>query len=292
MGFLKLGVACAVFDDERRILLSKRGDFDVWNLPTGRLDKGEWLHEGAERETREETGIDVTNLSPVGLYFQAGRARMNVLYAGKWAGGTLRQQTDETQENRFFALSDFPPNVFADYMAKDALAGGAHLHVLETPAEELSLIRRKLAVRWLKNLLAGHPEPRWARFGVQASLAVVNSVTGDVLSELYSNGQRVLMGLNVSGNAPIWEQVQRYVRDKYSLYELREASIRWAGVYHNRTKGALEFVFATEITPHSALRGQALAWIPTQSDAWWEGYRPFVQHIVTHPTEVKTVYEG
>jgi ADP-ribose pyrophosphatase YjhB (NUDIX family) len=292
MGFLKLGVACAVFDDERRILLSKRGDFDVWNLPTGRLDKGEWLHEGARRETREETGVDVADLRPVGLYFQAGRARMNVLYAGKLAGGALRQQTDETQANRFFAPNDFPPNVFADYMAKDALAGGVHLHVLETPADELKRIRRKLAVRWLKNLLAGRPEPRWTRFGVQASLAVVNSVTGEVLSELYNNGQRVLMGLNVNGNTPIWEQVQRYVRDKYSLYELREASLRWAGVYHHRTKGALEFIFATEITPHSALKGQSLAWTPAESEAWWQGYRPFAQHIVTHPIEVKTVYEG
>jgi hypothetical protein len=30
---LRLGVDCAVIDDAGQVLLSKRGDFNIWNLP-------------------------------------------------------------------------------------------------------------------------------------------------------------------------------------------------------------------------------------------------------------------
>ncbi len=292
MGFLKLGVACVVLDDEKRLLLSKRTDFDVWNLPTGRLDKGEWLSEAASRETREETGVEVDIVRPVGLYFQVGRNRMNVLFEGRLSGGTLQANTDESQENAFFSLKDLPSNLFGGYMARDAVAGGVHLHVLEIPPDKLKEINRKLAVRWVKNLFSGRPEPRWARFGVQASLAVVNSQTGEILSERYHNGERVLAGLNVNGNTPIWEQVRQHTRDKSSLYELREASLRWVGLYHHKGRGSFEFIFATEITPHSDLKVQGFEWTPADATTWWEGYAPFVRHITQRKQDVKLINEG
>lgn len=291
MSFLRLGVACVVLDEQGRVLLSKRGDFGTWNLPTGRLDKGEWIAEGALRETWEETGIRAEIVRPVGLYFQLGRERMNVVYLARAIGGDLKQQTSETTENRFFEVNDLPSSLFGEYMIRDAMSGGVHLHTLETPPDKLSQLKRQLAWRWVKNLLAGHPEPRWARFGVQASLAVVDSTTGKLLSEMYRTGERVLPGLNVTGKTPLWEQVRHYTRDTYGVYELREATLAWAGLFQNKHTGAFEFVFKAEIEPHSQVKGQNVAWVEADSPQWWQGYQPFVTHVASGRTDIKVIQE-
>jgi ADP-ribose pyrophosphatase YjhB (NUDIX family) len=54
----------AVFDREGRILLIRRRDNGLWAMPGGAFEVGETPAEGACREVREETGIDV---EPVGL---------------------------------------------------------------------------------------------------------------------------------------------------------------------------------------------------------------------------------
>jgi ADP-ribose pyrophosphatase YjhB (NUDIX family) len=57
-----VGVAAAVFDEHGRVLLIQRGRpprAGSWGLPGGLLDLGERLADGARREVREETGVDV-----------------------------------------------------------------------------------------------------------------------------------------------------------------------------------------------------------------------------------------
>ena len=57
-----VGVAAAVFDAQGRVLLVQRGRpprAGSWGLPGGLLDLGERLADGARREVREETGVDI-----------------------------------------------------------------------------------------------------------------------------------------------------------------------------------------------------------------------------------------
>ena len=83
---LRLGVACAVIDDEGRVLLSKRDDFNVWNLPGGRLDSSERMLAAVAREVREETGIISQIERPINLYYWAEFQRLNILFGGLAAG--------------------------------------------------------------------------------------------------------------------------------------------------------------------------------------------------------------
>lgn len=273
MSHLRVGVAAAVLREPREILLSRRGDFGVWNLPTGRLDAGEALAAAAEREVREETGLQCEVVRPLGLYYQQGRSRLNVLFEARPTGGELLNATDESVDNRFFSADALPKDFFGDFMARDALAGVSRLHVLVTPPHVLRRVKRQLAWRYIKNLLAGRPEPRWPRFEIHASLAVMDRLTGTILANDLPGGTRSLPGCRVHGASAPWEQVRAHVRDQYGVYELRAAELRWIGLYQHVERGVIEFIFYTEILPASRISERGVAWTLPDSERWLLGYR-------------------
>lgn len=223
---LHLGVSCAVFDEQGAILLSQRGDLGVWNLPSGRLDYGETLAEGAAREAREETGLDVVVEALVGLYFVEGWSRLNVLFRARVAGGQLLQRTPETRANRFYAVDAIPDNIVPwhrDYV-QHALDGQVHLHSIQRPLAERRRIQRQLAWRWVVNLLSGRPEPRWPHFTIYASW-------------LDTPDQRVLCDAHL---AP-WEAlIRKYPAPLGGLGRIDEAP-------DDKT---FVFLFARGLTPH------------------------------------------
>ncbi len=67
-GKLRLGCSAAIFDEQRRILLTRRADNGQWCLPGGALESGESAAEACEREVLEETGLRVRVRRLVGVY--------------------------------------------------------------------------------------------------------------------------------------------------------------------------------------------------------------------------------
>jgi 8-oxo-dGTP pyrophosphatase MutT (NUDIX family) len=60
--------AAAVIDDDGRILLMRRSDNQLWNMPGGILEVGETPAAGAAREALEETGVRCDPIALVGVY--------------------------------------------------------------------------------------------------------------------------------------------------------------------------------------------------------------------------------
>lgn len=290
MSFLRMGVACAVINEQEQILLSQRGDLGVWNLPSGRLDSHEYLADAAAREVQEETGIEVQIMRPLGLYYFAGWQRLNVLYLAHPTGGTLRQQTHETRANRFFSPAHLPNNLYDKHAVHTALMHGAALHLVTTTEHELRRMRRKFAWRWIRNLLTGHPEPRYPHFVVQASLLIQND--DDCILTIPDNaGKRILPGVECHGSEPPWEQICKYARDTYDLYELRQAHLRWIGLYENAPENRIEFIFMTHLHIDSALTLKYLEWTPPASHHWWQGYKSYVEHALHNPDAILTMHQ-
>jgi ADP-ribose pyrophosphatase YjhB (NUDIX family) len=67
-GKLRLGCSAAIFDEQGRVLLTRRADNGQWCLPGGAVDAGESVAEACEREVLEETGLRVRVRRLVGVY--------------------------------------------------------------------------------------------------------------------------------------------------------------------------------------------------------------------------------
>ncbi|MGE5375145.1 MAG: NUDIX domain-containing protein [Bacteroidota bacterium] len=122
-----LAVIVAVID-EGKVLLTKREDFEVWCLPGGGVEDGESLAEGAIREAREETGLDVELTRLVGVYSRLGGGMHDVhavLYVARPVGGELRTQPQETIEVAYFPFDRLPDEMLFGHKKRiqDAVRG-------------------------------------------------------------------------------------------------------------------------------------------------------------------------
>ena len=84
-----------------------------WCLPAGFLEVGESAEEGAIRECREETGLDVEIDDLLGVYsFPEGPqpSGLVIFYTARVVGGTL-QAGDDAEEVRVFPLHTLPDDI-------------------------------------------------------------------------------------------------------------------------------------------------------------------------------------
>lgn len=91
----KVGSDAAIFDDEGRVLLVRRSDNGLYCLPCGWLGPNESPEEGAVRETKEETGLEVRVLQLVEVFSHrpgpiAGpHSSVSLLYLCEVVGGEI-----------------------------------------------------------------------------------------------------------------------------------------------------------------------------------------------------------
>lgn len=124
-------------DENGRVLLQRRTDFDFWGLPGGSLELDEDIETCARRELREETGLTASALRLVGVYTHP---RYDVVYpngdqvqqyticvAGRVSGGQMRPDGVEVSQQAFFeagAIHSLAVPVWYLDMVRDALQGG------------------------------------------------------------------------------------------------------------------------------------------------------------------------
>lgn len=93
-------------DDEGRILVVRTTYLGPgWMLPGGRVERGESPHEAAQRETREETGLDVDVDRLVLVDGRRGRD-VSFVFAGTVVGGELEPQMGEIAEVGWLARDE------------------------------------------------------------------------------------------------------------------------------------------------------------------------------------------
>jgi ADP-ribose pyrophosphatase YjhB (NUDIX family) len=124
--------ATAIIVNQEKILLIKRTTppfIGFWALPGGRAEPGEKVEQTVVRETKEETGLDVTIIRKVGDYHEQGIEGGQeydyypACYLVKRLGGEIKKQENEISEIKFFNLNKLPEILAFEHskMVKDYL---------------------------------------------------------------------------------------------------------------------------------------------------------------------------
>src|SRR4051812_28835738 len=100
------------------LLLVRRCDSGMWELPGGRVDVGETAVEAAVRETAEEAGVRVAVTGLVGVFTDTDlvvrapdgevRQQFAVLFRATAIGGVPHGDLHETSEAAWVAVADLP----------------------------------------------------------------------------------------------------------------------------------------------------------------------------------------
>ncbi len=102
------GCITIIFNREGKILLVKRKDYPVWDLPGGRLEENEKLEVCAIREAEEETGYLISIERKIGEYFQPQYDDMQHLFLAEVEGGKPIENGDETEGVQWFPPRSLP----------------------------------------------------------------------------------------------------------------------------------------------------------------------------------------
>ena len=103
-----------VFNDAGEILLIRNsyGNSALFVLPGGGIRRRENPEDAALREVREEVGLQVAELTLVGIYESGAEGKRDRVHLFKArAQGAPSVDSIEVEEARFFAPNDLPDNV-------------------------------------------------------------------------------------------------------------------------------------------------------------------------------------
>ncbi len=116
----KPSASALVRDGTGRVLLIRRTDNGLWTIPTGGLKKGETASQGAVRECKEETGLDIEITGLVGVFstpdhvteYRKGkhvtevRQPVNICFHARPVGEELKPAPAEASDARWVAVDD------------------------------------------------------------------------------------------------------------------------------------------------------------------------------------------
>lgn len=92
----------------------------LWTLPAGYLENGETMCDGARRETREEAGADLKELTPFALFDLPFIKQVYLMFRGALAT-TSCHPGEESLEVQLFSEADIPWDELAFIVVRETL---------------------------------------------------------------------------------------------------------------------------------------------------------------------------
>jgi 8-oxo-dGTP pyrophosphatase MutT (NUDIX family) len=115
-----VGAAVLVLDVEDRLLMMKRSDIGRWGIPGGAMELGEAVENAARREAREETNLEIGEMSLFGVFsgpelyykYPSGDEVYNVsiVYRSHDWRGEIKLNAEHS-EWKWFRASEIPEDI-------------------------------------------------------------------------------------------------------------------------------------------------------------------------------------
>jgi ADP-ribose pyrophosphatase YjhB (NUDIX family) len=119
----KVAVGTIIRAPDERLVLVRRAiepGYGLWVFPGGYVDRGEQILEAAQREAREESGLDIRIDGLINIYSYPGTVPIIIVYAATMIGGELCTD-DECLEARLFSEDEIPWTALAFRSTTEAL---------------------------------------------------------------------------------------------------------------------------------------------------------------------------
>ena len=101
-----VGVFAAILDNAGELLLCHRRDIDLWEMPGGRVERGESPRDAIKHEVSEETSLQVEVTRLAGGYWRPARDLLVLQFECR--GDGLPAPSPEAREVRYFSMDALP----------------------------------------------------------------------------------------------------------------------------------------------------------------------------------------
>jgi 8-oxo-dGTP diphosphatase len=118
----RVGIGVLIQNEKGEVLLGERAGSHgegEWSFPGGHLDFGETIFETAKRETKEETGLDVSEFELISVadelrYIKTDNKHyLNIGIKAQYAGGEPKVcEPDKCRGWQWFSLDNLPEKLF------------------------------------------------------------------------------------------------------------------------------------------------------------------------------------
>lgn len=130
----QIGTAVIVINSKNQVLLGKRKNgfrSGTYGMPGGRVDRGEKLLECAKRELKEETGLDATSISHLGVVKEWQPSQDHdfvhfIFVCDSWEGKPIVVEPEKCENWEWYSLDSLPEDTLTGHKAAiDLLADTA-----------------------------------------------------------------------------------------------------------------------------------------------------------------------
>lgn len=121
MPILTAGVGLLVFNDEKKILMQLRTDYNEWGFPGGAMELGESFEDVAKRELKEETNLEADELKLIRVLSGKETYReypngdklydITAIYVVKKYHNDIIINDDESVKLEWFDINNLPKNM-------------------------------------------------------------------------------------------------------------------------------------------------------------------------------------
>lgn len=135
----------SVIIENNKVLLVKRRDLPLWDLPGGRLESNESFTDCAIRETEEETGFKTEVIHNRGYYFNKHLNNEEIIFVSKIVSGKAIKNGPETRAVKFFPIDSLPINLIPNrkkQILKSKSPDSENQHYIINENKMLRLVRK------------------------------------------------------------------------------------------------------------------------------------------------------